>query len=378
MDFSKHQFKLYHKQRSILNMRTIIISLFIATLLGSCKDPNKNQEIKKAFVLSDKMLSTTKIETASTQPLKNELSFYGKIVADNNKMIEVFPMVGGSVTKVYVELGDYVKKGQLLATIRSMEVAGFEQELEDAKNNVVVAKNNVKVAEELFEGKLSAERDVIETKSQLKKAQSQLHRIQETYKIYNIRDGATFEVHSPLNGFIVQKNINQDMLLRNDRSNNIFDIAEIDNVWAIANVNESDINEVKLGIEAAVSTLSYPDKKFYGNVDKIFNIIDLETKAMKVRIKLPNPDYLLKPEMRATIKLSYIENATMIAIPSQALVFDKSKNFVIIFKDRYNIETRQVKVFRQVGNTTFISSGLKEGEKVITENQLLIYDALND
>jgi len=378
VDFSKHQFKLYHKQRSILNMRTIIISLFIATLLGSCKDPNKNQEIKKAFVLSDKMLSTTKIETASTQPLKNELSFYGKIVADNNKMIEVFPMVGGSVTKVYVELGDYVKKGQLLATIRSMEVAGFEQELEDAKNNVVVAKNNVKVAEELFEGKLSAERDVIETKSQLKKAQSQLHRIQETYKIYNIRDGATFEVHSPLNGFIVQKNINQDMLLRNDRSNNIFDIAEIDNVWAIANVNESDINEVKLGIEAAVSTLSYPDKKFYGNVDKIFNIIDLETKAMKVRIKLPNPDYLLKPEMRATIKLSYIENATMIAIPSQALVFDKSKNFVIIFKDRYNIETRQVKVFRQVGNTTFISSGLKEGEKVITENQLLIYDALND
>jgi cobalt-zinc-cadmium efflux system membrane fusion protein len=324
------------------------------------------------------MLSTTKTETASLQPLKNELNFYGKITADNNKMIEVFPIVGGNVTKVYVELGDYVQKGQLLATIRSTEVAGFEKELDDAKNDVLIAKNNVKVAQELFDGKLSAERDVLEAKSILEKAQSQLHRIEETYKIYNIKGGATFEVRSPLSGFIIQKNINQDMLLRNDKSDNIFDIAQIDDVWAIANVNESDINQVKLGIDAEVSTLSYPDKKFYGKVDKIFNIIDPETKAMKVRIKLNNEGFLLKPEMRATIKLSYKEDRQMIAIPSKAVIFDKSKSYVMIFKDRNNIETRQVEVFRQVGETTFILSGLNEGEKVISENQLLIYDALND
>jgi membrane fusion protein, heavy metal efflux system len=352
-----------------------ISCIFIFTACGGEK---MSREIKNTFVLSDKMLSTTKTALVSAQPLKNELNFYGKITADNNKMIEVFPIVGGYVTKVYVELGDYVSKGQLLATIRSTEVAGFEKELDDAKNDVIVAKNNVKVAQELFEGKLSAERDVIEAKSQLDKAQSQLHRIQETYKIYNIKGGATFEVRSPLSGFIIQKNINQDMLLRSDKSDNIFDIAEIDEVWAIANVNESDIDQVKLGIDAAVSTLSYPDKKFHGKVDKIFNIIDPETKAMKIRIKLDNKEYLLKPEMRATIQLSYAETQSMIAVPSQAVIFDKNKSFVIIFKNRNNISTRQVEVFRQVGHTTFISSGLKENEKVMTENQLLIYDALND
>jgi cobalt-zinc-cadmium efflux system membrane fusion protein len=68
----------------------------------------------------------------------------------------------------------------------------------------------------------------------------------------------------------------------------------------------------------------------------------------------------------------------MIAIPSEAVIFDKSKNFVMIFKDRNNIETRQVEVYRQLSNVTFISSGLNEGEKVITENQILIYDALNN
>lgn len=324
------------------------------------------------------MLATTKTAAAITLPLKNELGFYGKITADNNKLIEVFPVVGGNVSKVFVELGDYVQKGQLLATIRSTEVAGFEKELDDANNDVLIAKNNVKVAQELFDGKLSAERDVLEAKSQLEKAQSQQHRIQETYKIYNIKKGATYEVRSPLNGFIIQKKINQDMLLRSDKTDNIFDIAEINEVWAIANVNESDINQVKLGIDAAVTTLSDPGKVFQGKVDKIFNIIDPETKAMKVRIKLDNKGYLLKPEMRATIKLSYTENQQMLTVPSSALIFDKSKSFIMIFKDRNNIETRQVEVFRQVAGTAYISSGLQESEKVITENQLLIYDALND
>lgn len=356
-----------------------IIFLTSIVLFSSCSEKKKEVETATAFVLSDVMLSSTKTSVATLTPLKNEISFYGKITADNNKLIEVFPIVGGNVTKVYVELGDYVTKGQLLATILSTEVAGFEKDLDDARNDVIVAKNNLKVAQELFEGKLTSERDVLEAKSHLDKAQSQLLRIQETYKIYNIKKGAIYEVRSPLNGFILQKNINQDMLLRNDRSDNIFDIAEINEVWAIANVNESDIDQVKLGIDAAVTTLTYPDRVFNGKVDKIFNIIDPATKAMQVKITLKNDNFLLKPEMRANIKLSYTENnQQMINIPSEAVIFDKSKNFVMIFKDRNNIETRQVEVYRQVGNSTFISSGLKEGEKVMTQNQLLVYDALND
>jgi len=355
----------------------ILIVAILATF--SCKNEIKQEEKKETFVLSDKMASTTTTEKATMTPLRNELNFYGKVTADNNKMIEVYPVVGGNVSKVYVELGDYVRKGQLLATIRSTEVAGFEKDLEDAKNDVVVAKNNLKVAQELYEGKLSAERDVVEAKSQLEKATSQLNRINETYSIYNIRKGAIYEVRSPINGFVIQKNINQDMLLRNDKTDNIFDIAEIKDVWVIANVNESDINQVKLGIDAAITTLSYPDKIFYGKVDKIFNIIDPETKAMKVLIKINNENYLLKPEMRATIKLSYVEkDKSMISIPSDAIIFDKSKSYVMLFKDRNNIETRQVEVFRQVGKITYISAGLKQDENVITNNQLLIYDALND
>ena len=157
-----------------------------------------------------------------------------------------------------------------------------------------------------------------------------------------------------------------------------FDIAEINQVWAIANINESEISNVKLGINAEVTSLSYPDKKFYGKVDKIYNIIDPDTKAMKARVTLDNPGFMLMPDMRVAIKFSYEEDKSLVAIPSQSIVFDKNKSFVMVFKDRNSIDTRQVEIYRQVGDIAYVASGLNEGEKVLTTNQLLIYDALND
>ena len=361
-------------------MKNKILALSTALLLSlvSCDEIKNEAPQTVVFSLSDAMLETTKISKATMQQLKNELTFNGRIIADDNKAIDVYPLVGGNVEKVNVELGDYVKKGQVLATIKSTDIADFDKQFIDAKNDLLVSKNSLKVAQELFEGKLNSEREVLQAKSEVEKAQSQMRKIQETYKIYNIKAGSIYEVTAPINGFIIQKSINKDMLLRSDRSENIFDIAEISEVWAMANINEIDINKVKIGIDADISTLSYPDKVFTGKIDKIFNIIDPETKSMQARVKLDNKDFLLKPDMNALIKLSYTEDQQAIAIPSSAIIFDKSKNYVMVFKNRNNIETREVKVLRQVGNITYISSGLQAGENVVTQNQLFIYSALND
>ena len=356
-------------------MFVLSLSLFFFT---SCSESSKNEETAAPFELTDTMLKLNKTAYSRFETVKNELNFYGKITTDNDKMIEVFPIVGGNVIQVNVELGDYVKKGQALATIRSTEVADFEKQLEDAQNDLLIEKNNFKVAQELFEGKINSERDVFEAKSHYDKAKTQLNRIQQTYKIYNIKAGSIYEVKAPIDGFIIQKNINPGLMLRSDKTDNIFDIADIKDVWAIVNVNESDINKVKLGQKAEVTTLSSDDKIYNGEVDKIFNVIDPDTKAMRVRVKLPNADYALKPEMRATIKLSYDEDFKMIAVPTNAIIFDKSKNYVMIFKSKKNIETRQVDVYRQANGVAYISRGLKNNERVITHNQLLIYDALND
>jgi cobalt-zinc-cadmium efflux system membrane fusion protein len=351
--------------------------LVLFTISCTKKETVKNDETD-SFQISDAMMKTTTFGTVKNEILRNELKFFGKISANKNKLIEVYPVVGGSVEKVNVELGDYVHKGQVLATIRSTEAAGYEKDFQDAQNEVIVAKNNLKVTQEMFDGKLSTEREVIEAKSVLEKAKSQLNRLQETYKIYNLKPGSIYQVVAPIDGYIIQKNINQNMQLRSDRTDNIFDVADTQDVWAIANVNESDINQVGLGMDATVSTLSNPDKKFHGKVDKIFKIIDPETNAMNVRIVLNNANSLLVPESKATINISYTENKSMLSVPSSALIFNNNKYYVVVYKNRNNLKIKQVEVFRQVGETTYISSGLSENEQVITHNQLLFYETLND
>lgn len=358
--------------------RTLYLITFIQCFSFSCIKPEKVKNDSEAFVLSDSMQKKLEFDTADYKNLTMSMNLYGKITADYNKMIEVFPVVGGNVVSVKVELGDAVEKGQTLATIRSVEVAGYEKELLDAKSELLLAQNNLRVAQELFEGKLNTERDVIEARTQTEKAQSQLNRVEETYKIYNMRQGSMFEVRSPISGFVIQKNINQDMMLRSDRSDNIFDIAQLNDVWVIANVNESDIVRVNMGMKASITTLAYPGKIFEGHVDKIFNIIDPETKTMKVRVKLKNDEFLLKPEMRAIVQLFKEENEKMIAIQSKAVIFDNGKTYVMVYKSISQIETRQVNVYRQVGDVTYIDQGLKKGDVILSKSQLFIYDELND
>ena len=332
----------------------------------------------KAFMLSDTMMHRISLDTVITEPVRNELTLVGKVVPDENKVIKIYPLVGGNVENVNVELGDNVKKGETLATIRSGEVADIERQKIQAQSDLLIAQKNLTSTQDLFESKLVPERDVITASKLVDKAQAELDRVKEVSNIYGLGNSTTYTVRSPISGFVIDKNVNRGMQLRSDNSENLFTIGQIADVWVMANVNESDIPKIKLGMEANVQTISFPDEVFKGKVDKIYNVLDPETRAMQIRIQLQNVGFKLKPEMHATVSLNFAESESMQAIPSQAIIFDRSKNYVMIFHSRTNIETRPVEVYRSLSNRAYIKSGLKDGETVISKNQLLVYDALND
>jgi len=349
----------------------------VAILLTSCHhEPMEENQI--AFSLSDTMMSMCRFEKAGQEKVKNEIRLFGKITADNNKMAQVYPVVGGVVTSINTELGDYVHQGQILATIQSSEVAQFQKEKLDAINGVAIAEKNLQVANDLFSGKLNSEKDVAVAEKELENARAELDRINDIYKIYSLKSGSLYNVTAPISGFVISKRINQNEQLPAAMSEPLFAIAEINEIWALANVNESDIPNIKVGYDAEVRTLAFIDQTYLGKIDKVFKAIDPDTKSMKARVKIPNSDFKLMPEMNCTVGVRFTENEIMVALPSSAIIFDKSKYWVMVFKDRHNIETRQVSIYRQLGNMTYISSGIEEGETVITRNGLMVYDAIND
>lgn len=359
----------------IQNILWVLIAFLLTT--EGCKNKSADEEAT-AFSMSDTMMKKCEFYKVEYSNVQNEIRLFGKIEADNNKTAQVFSAVDGLVTSINVGLGDYVKQGEVLATIQSSEVAQYEQEQLDAQTEVAVAEKNLQVQKDLFAGKLNSEKDLKVAESELSKAKANLARLNEIYKIYHFKKGSVFPVIAPISGFITTKQININELLRLNEESPLFSIANINEVWAVAYVNESNIAYIKEGYDVNVNTLAFPNLPYKGKIEKIYNVIDANTKSMKFRVRIPNSDFKLKPDMNCTVSVNYTENKKMIVVPSVAVIFDKNKYWVMVFKDRNNIETRQVEIYRQLGGTSYVLSGLSEGETIISNNSLLVYDAIND
>lgn len=352
--------------------------IILVCLVACSKNEEPIEAENKTFVLSETMLASTQLDTVQMTEVKGVLNLNGKIVADENRQVEIFPIVGGNVLSIDAELGDYVKKNQTIGVIRSSEVAEYDRQLTDAQSDVLVAQKNLSVKEDLYASKLVSEREIVAAQKELEKAEAGLKRIKETFSIYGFNARSEYYLKSPINGFVISKKINRDMTLPSGHNESVFTIAELSEVWAVANVYESDISKINQGMDVLITTLSYPGETIKGKIDKIFNVLDPETKTMKVRVKINNADFKLKPEMIATAKILFNEPKKLASVPASAVIFDRSRQFVMVFKDRYNIETREVELYKTTEGTAWVTSGVKPGEIVISKNQLFIYDALND
>ena len=158
----------------------------------------------------------------------------------------------------------------------------------------------------------------------------------------------------------------------------LFTISDLKDVWVMANIFESDISKVRKNYDVEVTTLSYPNKILKGKVDKLYDVLDDMTKVMKARIRLDNYDYMLKPGMFANLTIHFREELEKPVISSKAVIFDNSKNYVVVYKGICDLEVREITIYKTLDDTTFLESGLKTGEKVIVNNNLLIYDQLSD
>jgi cobalt-zinc-cadmium efflux system membrane fusion protein len=255
----------------------------------------------------------------------------------------------------------------------------YENQLITARSNLDVARKNLQVTEDLFKGNLATEKDYITAQNEVRKAESEFGKIKKILSIYGEEsESSIYSVKAPISGFIVEKNVTENMQFRSDNTENLFTISNLDNLWAIANVYETDISKVYLNQEAIVTTIAYPKIEFKGHVDKIFNVLDPDNRVEKIKIKLENHENLLKPEMFAYAVIKCPENKEFISVMSQAIIFNNSKNYVLVYKDKCSVEVREVTIYKSVKGHTFITSGLKDGETIISNNQLLIYNSLNN
>ena len=366
--------KIFNTGRQVLY---ILLTGSFFLLIQSCETKEKKPEADKGYVIPDTVMKALRVDTVSTSQLVTAITLTGKIGTNDDNVVPVYSLVSGIVNDIKVNLGDNVSPGQTLAVVRSQEMAQYSSDLLNAETNLTVAQKNLEKTVDLFHSGLASVPDTLAARVGLQQAQAELSRVNRVLKINGGNSEGDFVVRAPIGGFIVQKGATNNMLIRGDNSTSLFTISDLKNVWVQANVYESNISLIHQGENVDVTTLAYPGRTFKGRIDKVMNVLDPTSKVMKVRVVLPNPDYALKPEMYASITVSDKENKQCLSVPSSAVIFDHSQNYVLVFHSKSDVVITPVTVLSAVGDKTFISTGVNEGEKIVSSQAILIYNALN-
>ncbi len=364
---------------SIKLIKYFIVPFSFGMILMSCKSNEaKNPNEREKYIIPDSLLKKISIETVQKCPLVNAIALTGSVDFDQDHQVNIFPLVSGNVQDVKVQLGDFVTAGQALATVKSSEMAGYSNSLVIAETNVTSTKKQLDAAKDLFSSGLSSQLDVTTAQTNYDQALSQLELAKRILKINGNNVQGDYIVKAPINGFIVQKNITNNMSIRLDNGNNIFTISDLKNVWVQANVYESNINKIHLSDSVYITTLSYPDRTFKGKIDKLINVLDPTNKVMKVRIVLSNNDYALKPLMFTSVNVIDKINKESICISKNALIFDHSQYYVLKYNGKGNADITPVAVSSVFSDKVYLSSGVNVGDKIIASEAILIYEALNN
>jgi cobalt-zinc-cadmium efflux system membrane fusion protein len=366
--------------QKLFNTGKLLLSILLIgsiALIQSCENKEKKPEADKGYTIPDTVMQTLKIDTVSVSPLVNAITLTGKVGTNDDNVVPVYSLVSGNIQDIKVNLGDFVQAGQQLAVVRSQEMAQYSSDLLNAETNLNIAEKNLAKTVDMYHSGLASLTDSLSAEVALQQAKAELNRIHRVLTINGGNTQGDLVVKAPISGFIVQKGATNNMTIRGDNQTSLFTISDLKNVWIQANVYESNISYIHQGQMVDVTTLAYPGRVYQGKVDKIMNVLDPTSKVEKVRVVLPNPDYSLKPEMYASITVNDQESRQALSVPSSAVIFDNSQYYVLVYHNKSDVKITPIKYISAVGKTTFIGGGVNVGDKIITSQAILIYNALN-
>jgi len=373
-------------------IKKIVVAVTLSLLLSSCgasKTPesakettdNKEQPAKAISAenatepksesgeirLSAEELQQSNITVKNIQLEKvaDQLILSANITANQDRIAFVAPRVEGKLIKVTANLGDQVKAGQALAVIDSIQMGEARAEYRHAQSELKLAEANFQRTDKLYKDEVVPQRQWLEVKNAYERAQITAR---ESADHLHILVGSsdtgisTFVITAPFSGVVIEKDAVMGELAKPEGK--LFTIADLSTVWIEADVSEKDLGKLTVGSPATVTVSSFPDESFKGKVSYISSIFDKETRTVKARIELPNPDRKLRIDMFARAVIDLTSSREALILPQEAVLLVQGQSTVYIQTEN-GFEVRPVEVGEQLNKGVVITSGLKSGEQVV-------------
>lgn len=348
----------------------LITLLLLGCSQGGEKKEQPDVQIKDAFL---ERVETISVESSNQD---QELTLAGKVECDPERSVNYTPLANGVIDRTYFSLGDKVQKGQNMFDMRSTELSALQSEKISLETDLKIAERELTTAQSMYDDGMFSERELFEAQGKLKQAQTALNKVRVDMTVYGSqKSDGTFSVKAPISGYVISKNVSSGTTI-SEGSESLFTIADLNTVWILVNVYAGNLQFVREGMEVEITSLSYPGEVFVGKISSIPQVFDSEEKVLKARIVMQNTDLKFKPEMSVVVKLKNTGQIKCVAVPSDALIFDDNRYFVVVEESKGKFTYRAVILQGHNSKTSYIASGLNEGEKIVVKNQLLIYSGL--
>ena len=333
-------------------------------------------------------LKRLRIEEVRTEQVPvEEVVVPGKIEANPTRISRVALPVAGRVKQVMVTIGDAVRQGQPVIALDSPETAAALSAYRQAQAKVTQAKAAQTKAEadlnrikDLFDNRAVAQKEVIgaetalaQAKSDVAQAEAGLEETQKKLQIFGLQSDQAVQdilVRAPVSGKVLEISVAAGEY-RNDTSAPVMTIADLSTVFIAADVPEDRIRFIQPGEQVEINLSAYPGETFKGQVKRISDTVDPQTRTIKVRAELQNPAGRLRPEMFGEIRHKQgLRN--MPVVPAGAIVQGDQRNIVYRENSPGVFEPIEVTFGRRDGDRVPIVSGIKPGDRIVVDGAMLL------
>jgi Cu(I)/Ag(I) efflux system membrane fusion protein len=323
------------------------------------------------------LIGVKKVEVA-LKPLLKTIRTVGRIEYDERKLATVNTRVEGWIEKLFVDYtGKPVKKGDPLAEIFSPELLATKLEYLNLLNWKKERAHRFQREVEFSWGDRygTTGRMLTVDIDQLIQVAQQRMKLwdipEEQIKEMETRNEArrTFILYSPIDGYVLEKPAVQGK--RIEPGEKLFDIADLSEVWVIADIYVSELPLIKAGQSARISLSYFPGREFSSRIDYIYPLLSGETRTAKVRFILPNSGKLLKPQMFTNVEIK-VDLGKKLAIPEDAFIDTGTKQVVYVERGEGYFEPREVRLGPGADGMVEVIKGLKAGERVAASANFMI------
>lgn len=357
----------------------ILLAVALMSACGSSTEETKAvaETEKPAFCLSETLKKTTHIQELDEEAIKEQLTLSGKVEYNENDLVAFRSLLDGIVEQVRFELGDYVTKGQVLATIKSLDIQDLYRQQQFQRNHISLLEKQKSSKEALLGDGLIAGPELMEITHELEGAKIELNRIDESLQLFKAAGNGLFHIVAPKNGYIVQKAVSSGQTIMKE-GDPLFSISNLKEVWVMVNIYASNLRYVHTGDAVQVRTIAYPDQVYKGRIDKVYNVFDDDEHVLKARVVLENQKLSLMPGLSADIIIDKKNDLGRgIPIPQKAIVFSNNKQYVLQYTDDCHIVPKLIEPIASNAEVVYVNKGLSPKDKIITSNALLIFEHLN-